>query len=209
MGSAGCDGFLIAPSRASASLEQPGRADLLCGKAGPGILACLSPRPASFPAWGVCARVICRDIASSMSSSSGRQPSCVLAVPSCATFWVQAQRCRHAFRMPPEKRDLQVRSLGRDVAKPQLCTFFWREGKGRGAGTGLQGLLWKAYSPHMNIVSRVPACNPDGQPGPARRVWAASVLCGPSHAHLPPGGVWEAAPFSPIYDFVFVEMKLI
>lgn len=120
---------------------------------GLGILARLSPHPASFPEWGVCTHMMRRDSSSSMSSCSGRRPWCMLASPSQTTFWVQARRCRHAFRIPPEKRDLQVPSQGRGAAKPQLCAFLLEEGKvGGERRTGLQ--LWKAFSPHMNLVSR-------------------------------------------------------
>lgn len=42
---------------------------------------------------------------------------------SLPTSWVQARRCRHALRIPPEKLDPQVPAPGGGSAKPQRCAF--------------------------------------------------------------------------------------
>lgn len=65
------------------------------------------------------------------------QPGALLRVLS-ATFRAQAQKCRHALQIPPEKLHLQVPCPGARGAKPQLCTFSCGGKKG--------GLGWGALS---------------------------------------------------------------
>lgn len=167
-----------------ADLERPQGVALLCGKQSLGIRACLCSSRLVPRLGSVRTRVIRRDIGSSMSSSSGRRPWCVPATPSHMTLRVQAH--------VPDSRETRSTGAvsGRAVAKPQLCAFSSGGRGGAGAGTP----LWKADSPHLNIVSRVPVC-PPGEQTAAGLGTSASLLCGPFPLPLPARRLSEKCTF--------------
>lgn len=135
------------------------------------------------------------------------QPGALLRVLS-TTFRAQAQKCRHALQIPPEKLHLQVPCPGAGGAKPQLCTFSCggkKGGLGWGAlsasGPALEDSLLPTYEccwpcPCMEawLTGLLPPARPFRAPGLA-------LLSSPFHTHLLPCRFWTGGRFSPTCGF--------
>lgn len=182
-----------------------------------GTLACLPRRlPRLLPEWGVCGPV--RHVTSLLPRPRPRDAvRCFVRAVRVAGAGAETQA-----RIPESSRG--TRSTGavsrrRGCQTTALHFFFWREGErwGWGAESWVAAAqLRKVHSPHMNIVSPVPACNPGPQPAPPARSQQAlccSLLCSPSpllHPPPPPPParwIWRGGHFSSMYDFLFVEVK--